>query len=276
MTEETKDDKKGISIEKLKKTGIIIIPSLFTIANMAFGFFSIIAASNRNFTLAAWFIIAAIIMDMLDGRVARLVHGESSFGVEIDSLSDWMSFGIAPAYLLYAFVIKDYGFWGYPVAFFYTLCGALRLAKYNLKAHFGEEGEGGDCFKGLPIPGAAGILASFVLTYSMLEVSGSVRDISWIMHQMPFIYGVIPFVMIGLSLLMLSSVPYGAFKKKNVVKPRSIRRLFFILTVIVLIIAYPQNALFFFFSLYAASGIFMLLFRRLSSLGSSNKLESNK
>ncbi len=261
------EDNNKISIEKIKKTGIIIIPSLFTIANMAFGFFSIIAASNRNFTLAAWFIIAAIIMDILDGKVARLVKGESSFGVEIDSLSDWMSFGIAPAYLLYAFVIKDYGFWGYPVAFFYVLCGALRLAKYNLKAHFGEENSE-DCFRGLPIPGAAGILASFVLTYSMLEVEGSLRSIGWILHQMPRVYGVIPFLMIALSLLMLSTVPYGAFKKKNVVKPRSLRRLFFILTVIVLIIAYPQNALFFFFSLYAASGIVMLVFRRLSRLGS--------
>ncbi|MCG2726108.1 MAG: CDP-diacylglycerol--serine O-phosphatidyltransferase [Elusimicrobia bacterium] len=259
------DDNKKNSIEKLKKTGMIILPSLFTIANMAFGFFSIIAASNRNFTLAAWFIIAAILMDMLDGRVARLVHSESSFGVEIDSLADWISFGIAPAFLLYAFVIKDYGFWGYPVAFFYTLCGALRLAKYNLKAHFGEE-DAKDYFKGLPIPGAAGILASFVLAYSMLEVSGSVRNIKWIMHQMPFLYGAIPFIMIALSLLMLSSVPYGAFKKKNVVKPRSLRKLFFVLTVILLIIAYPQNALFFFFSLYVASGIVLLIFKRISSL----------
>ena len=259
------EDKKKILIEKLKKTGVIILPSLFTIANMAFGFFSIIAAADRNFTLAAWFIIAAIFMDMLDGRVARLVHGESSFGVEIDSLSDWISFGIAPAYLLYAFVIKDYGFWGYPVAFFYVLCGALRLAKYNLKVHFGE-GEEKDYFQGLPIPGAAGILVSFVLAYSMLEVSGSVRSIKWIMHQMPFVYGLIPFIMISLSLLMLSSVPYSAFKKKNVVKPRSLRRLFFILTVILLIIAYPQNALFFFFTLYAASGIIGLIFRALSQI----------
>lgn len=258
---------RKISIEKLKKTGAFILPSLFTIANMAFGFFSIIAASERNFTLAAWFIIAAIVMDMLDGRVARLVNGESSFGVEIDSLSDWLSFGIAPAYLLYAFILKDYGFWGYPVAFFYTLCGALRLAKYNVKTHFGE-GEAKDYFQGLPIPGAAGILASFVLAYSLLEGGGNVRNIKWIMNQMPFVYGIIPFIMISLSLLMMSSVPYGAFKKKNVVNPRSIKGLFLILATIFLIIAYPQNALFLFFIVYAVSGLIVLMFRGIASLRS--------
>ena len=85
-------EKKRIDIAKLKKTGAVVLPSIFTIANMAFGFFAILLASEGRFTQAAWFIVASYFMDMLDGRVARLVHGESSFGVEIDSLSDWMSF----------------------------------------------------------------------------------------------------------------------------------------------------------------------------------------
>jgi len=250
---------------KLKKTGAVVLPSLFTIANMAFGFFSIISASERNYVLAAWFIMMSYIMDMLDGRVARLVHGESSFGVEIDSLSDWMSFGIAPAYLMYNFVLKDYGFWGYPVAFLYVLCGALRLARFNLKAHFGESLKA--YFQGLPIPAAAGILATFVLAYSMLEAEGSVRSIRLIMEQMPFIYGIMPFLMIVLALLMVSSVPYAAFKQGNLLKPTSIKGMLLIVAILSLIIAYPQDALFFFFSLYAVSGLLAGLYKVVISIG---------
>ncbi|MBI4802389.1 MAG: CDP-diacylglycerol--serine O-phosphatidyltransferase [Elusimicrobia bacterium] len=251
--EQTTNTQGKIDLEKLKKTGAVVLPSIFTIANMAFGFFSIIAASERNYVLAAWFIIMSYLMDMLDGRIARLVHGESSFGVEIDSLSDWMSFGIAPAYLMYNFVLKDYGFWGYPVAFLYVLCGALRLARFNVKSHFG----GGSklYFQGLPIPGAAGILAAFVLAYSMLESEGNVRSIKVVMDQLPFIYGITPFIMIALALLMISSVPYPAFKQGSFIKPTSIKGMLLILSVLFLIVFSPQDALFFFFSLYALSGL---------------------
>jgi CDP-diacylglycerol--serine O-phosphatidyltransferase len=254
-----------IDLDKLKKTGAVVLPSLFTIANMAFGFFSIISASERNYVLAGWLIIMSYVMDMLDGRIARLVHGESSFGVEIDSLSDWMSFGIAPAYLMYNFVLKDYGFWGYPVAFLYILCGALRLARFNLKAHFGESSK--SYFQGLPIPAAAGILASFVLAYSMLEAEGSVRNIKMIMNQMPFVYGIMPFLMIALALLMVSSVPYAAFKQGNLLKPNTIKGMLFILSVLFLVVAYPADALFFFFSLYAVSGLLAGLYKVVTSIG---------
>ena len=263
--EEIQLKQKRIDMEKLKKTGAVVLPSIFTIANMAFGFFSIISASERNYVLAGWFIIISYVMDMLDGRIARLVHGESSFGVEIDSLSDWMSFGIAPAYLMYNFVLKDYGFWGYPVAFLYVLCGALRLARFNVKAHFG--GSSKIYFQGLPIPAAAGILASFVLAYSMLEAEGSVRSIRIIMDRMPFIYGITPFIMIALALLMVSSVPYAAFKQGGLLKPTSIKGMFLILSVLFLIIAYPQDALFLFFSLYAVSGILVGIFNAACSVG---------
>ena len=249
---------------RLKKTGSVVLPSLFTIANMAFGFFSIISASERNYVLAAWFVIMSYVMDMLDGRIARLVHGESSFGVEIDSLSDWMSFGIAPAYLMYNFVLKDYGFWGYPVAFLYVLCGALRLARFNLKAHFGESSK--VYFQGLPIPAAAGILASFVLAYSMLEAEGNVRSIRLVMDQMPFIYGITPFIMIALALLMVSSVPYAAFKQGNMLNPKSMQGLLVILSILFMIAAYPQDALFFFFSLYAVSGLLAGMYKAAVSI----------
>ncbi|MEI7530129.1 MAG: CDP-diacylglycerol--serine O-phosphatidyltransferase [Elusimicrobiota bacterium] len=255
--EEIQVKPKRIDMVRLKKTGAIVLPSIFTIANMAFGFFSILSASEGEYVRASWFLIISYVMDMLDGRVARLVHGESSFGVEIDSLSDWISFGIAPAYLVYKFVLKDYGYWGYPVAFLYVLCGALRLARYNVKSHFG--GSSKDYFQGLPIPGAAGILVSFVLAYSMIEGESSMRGIQIVMDRMPFVYGIVPFIMIALALLMVSSAPYAAFKG-DMLKPNSIKGILLITAVLSMIVRYPQDALFLFFSIYALSGVLAWLY----------------
>jgi CDP-diacylglycerol--serine O-phosphatidyltransferase len=252
-----------MDIARLKKTGAVVLPSIFTISNMAFGFFAILFASDSNYVLAAWFIMLSYIMDMLDGRVARLVHGESSFGVEIDSLSDWMSFGIAPAYLIYKFVLKDYGLWGYPVAFLYVLCGALRLARFNLKSHFG--GSSKEFFQGLPIPAAAGILVSFVLAYSMLEGESSSRGIQAVMSQMPVVYGAIPFIMIALALLMVSTAPYAAFKG-DMIKLTSVKGILLVTAIIAMVVIYPQDALFLFFSLYAVSGVLFGIYKAFRSL----------
>lgn len=246
-------EKKRIDIAKLKKTGAVVLPSIFTIANMAFGFFAILLASEGKFVQAAWFIVASYVMDMLDGRVARLVHGESSFGVEIDSLSDWMSFGIAPAYLVYKLVLKDYGVWGYPVAFLYVLCAALRLARFNVKSHFG--GGSKDYFQGLPTPGAAGVMISFVLAYSLLEGNGGIRSIPGVSELMPFVYAGIPFIVVSLALLMVSNAPYAAYKG-DIVKLNSMKGVLFLTAILSLIVAYPHDALFIFFSVYALSGVF--------------------
>lgn len=250
---------RRINMEKIKKTGALVLPSIFTLANMAFGFFSILSSSNKEYLLSCYFLIGAYFMDMLDGRIARLVHGESDFGIEFDSFSDWLSFGIAPAYLMYHFALKDYGFWAYPVAFLYVLCGALRLARFNLKSLFGEPSK--KYFQGLPIPGAAGIIVSFVLSYSILEGDGAARNIPAIMRQMPFVYGIFPFVMIAISLLMVSSVPYAAFKQRGLFKPNSLSGIIIIVSVISLIVAYPQNSLFLFFSIYALSGIILWIYK---------------
>lgn len=257
-------EERKIDVARIRHTGAVVLPSLFTIANMAFGFFSLIFASNRDYTMAGWFIIFSIVMDMLDGRIARLVHAESSFGVEMDSLADWISFGIAPSYLMYNFVLKDYGFWGYPVAFLYTLCGALRLVRFNIKSHFGKSSA--KHFQGLPIPGAAGILASFVLSYSLLESEAQIRSLAIVMRQMPVLYGMVPFIMIGLSLLMISSIPYAAFKQQSLLKPNSVKGILMILGVLFLIVAYPRDSLFIFFSVYALSGIAALIFRAVMDL----------
>jgi CDP-diacylglycerol--serine O-phosphatidyltransferase len=134
-----------------------------------------------------------------------------------------------------------------------VLCGALRLARYNVRSHFG--GSDKDYFEGLPIPGAAGVLISFVLAYSLLETEGGVRSIPIISSLMPFVYAGIPFIVSMLALLMVSNAPYAAFKG-DMVKPNSIKGILLITGVLSLIVAYPHDALFVFFSIYTLSGIF--------------------
>jgi CDP-diacylglycerol--serine O-phosphatidyltransferase len=248
-----------LNLEKVKKTTAVTLPSLFTVANIAFGFFAIILAIDKNFSLAGWFIILAIIMDVLDGHIARLVHGESKFGIEIDSLADFLSFGLAPAYIMYLFHLKDYGFWGYPVVFVYALCGALRLARFNVSSKAGTEKK--EAFTGLPIPAAAGILASFVIAYSFFELETDRRAIEIVTKQMPFVYNSIAFIMLGLGVLMISRIPYASFKHQNILKPKTVWGVLLVVGMVFLIIRYPQNAIFLVFSLYVISGLLVFLWR---------------
>ena len=260
-----------MNIHQLKRTGAVALPSLFTIGNMAFGFFSILAALDKDFPRAGWFIFGAMVMDVLDGRIARLVHGESKFGVEMDSLADFLSFGVAPAFVMHQFQLKDYGFWGYPVAFIYTLCGGLRLARFNVMSHDGLNSK--QHFTGLSIPIGAGILASFVISYSLLETSGSVHSMKFLMNQMPFVYNLIPFIMLGLSFLMVSGIPYAAFKQGNIFRPRTIRGLIFGIALIFIIVYYRQDAIFLFLSLYVISGLIAGLWRAFRNIAAGGKKE---
>src|SRR6266404_6035838 len=119
----------------LKRGGQVLAPSLFTVGNMACGFYALMSVHRGEYASAATAIIAGMVFDALDGRVARLVHGESEFGVEFDSMSDFLTFGVAPGMMMYAFILKDYGVLCYPIAFLYTLCRGLRLARFNAMAH---------------------------------------------------------------------------------------------------------------------------------------------
>ena len=111
---------------------IYLVPNFVTTANMFSGFYSIIASTHGEFVTASWAIIAAGIFDMLDGRIARLAKATSQFGVEYDSLSDLLSFGVAPAILLYQWALEPYDRLGWIAAFLYLACGALRLARFNV------------------------------------------------------------------------------------------------------------------------------------------------
>ncbi len=236
----------------LKRGGQLVAPSLFTVGNMACGFYALLASHREEFGAAATAIIIGMVFDALDGRVARLVHGESMFGVEFDSLSDFMTFGVAPAHMMYAFILKDYGMWGYPIAFIYALCGALRLARFNAVAH--DSGGSKTHFTGLPIPGGAGFLSSFVLLYQIIEEGRPAHTWKLLMDQVPALYGLCPAMVIIVAFLMVSTIPYPAFKQANALQPRSVKTLLGVLLAVFLIFMYPQNTLFLVFLFYTLLG----------------------
>lgn len=249
-------DKK---IQTIKEKTINAIPSVFTIGNMVCGMMSLLNVANENFIQACYFLVGSYIMDILDGRIARMIKAETEIGIELDSFSDWLSFGIAPAYMIYEFALKEYGIFAYPVVLIYVVCGALRLARFNLKSLSGESSK--THFQGLPIPAAAGIIIFFVLSYSIIENETPAKTIKLLSDNMPVLYSAFPFIMIGISLLMISSIPYVAMKSKNAFIVKSPLGIIASISTIFIIILYPQNALLLFFIFYALSGIIYFLFK---------------
>jgi CDP-diacylglycerol--serine O-phosphatidyltransferase len=243
-----------IKKEELKK-GIYILPSLFTCGNMCFGILSIFAASGGHFLIAAWCLIGALACDILDGRIARMTKTTSDFGVQLDSLSDLISFGMAPAYMMYMLVLNTMGKTGVAIAVLFVLCSALRLARFNVLAHAGEVHKH---FKGLPTPASAGVIISFVLSYELLgpeEYALNFKSIDMLMELMPLFFKIMPIVMVVLSFLMVSNIPYMSFKKIQLTKVRTIQLFSLLIVLIILVLVYPQNIFFIIFSFYAASGI---------------------
>lgn len=259
------------------RRGIYILPSLFTVGNLAVGFLSIVWSIHNEFTPASWAIIVCIGLDIIDGRIARWTKTSSKFGVELDSLADLVAFGVAPAILIYQVVLHTLNRPGIAIALFFVIAGALRLARFNVKA---LEGESLPHFAGLPIPAAAGILASFVLSYQLFENGGeiTVKTIPLLMKRMPFFFKSIAPIMILISILMLSNVPYASFKKLKLSRPKSLQLLVFIVLALLLIITFPQNTIFILFLLYLLTGIIGYVVRYLRirrSVGFSFRLRKN-
>ena len=195
---------------------IYLLPNLMTAGNLFCGFAAtlkivqgaLIQWSSPDeaatlFHAAVWFILGACIFDVLDGRLARLGGQDSAFGREFDSLADIVSFGVAPALMVYRIVLIDFPRLGWLVAFVYLVCGALRLARYNCVSAAGEAGDG-KAFTGFPIPAAAGLIAS--ITLFMLWWLGE-RD-----HLIGTWKWVLPPLMIFLSIMMFSRLSYPSFK----------------------------------------------------------------
>jgi CDP-diacylglycerol---serine O-phosphatidyltransferase len=223
--------------ESLRK-GVYLLPNLFTTGTLFAGFYGIIAAMNGNFHVAAWFILVASIFDALDGKVARMTGTTSRFGVEYDSLADLVAFGVSPGVLMYAWALKPFGKLGWLAAFLYVVCGALRLARFNVQVTTVESKR----FVGLPIPAAAAMVSSCVLLFYHLGGTGTIRKASVLL----LIY--------FLAFLMISNFRYYSFKDPELVKRQPFGILVLAIFIIIVIVAQPYIMLFSLALIYAASG----------------------
>jgi CDP-diacylglycerol--serine O-phosphatidyltransferase len=231
-----------------------ILPSAVTSGNLVFGCLSILASVNGNFLQAALLLIGAMLCDTLDGRVARLTHCTSEIGAELDSLSDLVSFGMAPAFMIYLLDLNTLGKLGIAIAVVYVLCGGLRLARFNVKA---KDGIVHAYFEGLPIPAAAGLLLSFVLTYEMAGPTDlTFKTLPILRQTLPFFFNSMAVLMVCLAFLMVSTIPYYSFKKMEpaVMKRRAAAIILPVIVFAVFVYAYPQNAFFIAFLIYVLSG----------------------
>ena len=236
--------------EKIKtKRGIYLLPSIITTFALFAGFYSIVASINGDFTLAAISIMVAMLWDTLDGRVARLTNTQSAFGAEYDSLSDLVSFGVAPALLVYEWSLSDLGRFGWLAAFIYLACAALRLARFNTQVGATDK----RYFQGLPSPASAGVIASMIwLKFWNFEYF----DIGVV--SLSYYIGVAITILCGL--LMVSNVRYFSFKEFDSTDKASFR--FLLLTVLSLIVLLykPNIVLFSCFFIYMLSGPFITIF----------------
>jgi CDP-diacylglycerol---serine O-phosphatidyltransferase len=238
----------------------IFLPNLFTVMNMALGFYAIVAAIDHKWTQAAAGVFVGHVMDIIDGRLARFIGGSSKFGGEFDSFADLVSFGVAPAVMIYLLALKDYGKLGFLLAFLFVLCGALRLARFNLKSSQ-PDGSPSPSFVGLPIPGAGGCVAMLVLLVGYYQVGHQGRMTGALYDTLPVIRKIIPVIVFSLALLMISKVQYANFKKTHLFRPQSLRTFMVTVFVFFMIYAYPQNTIFILYSAYILWGILNTVWR---------------
>lgn len=198
--QETRDDMRARGLGALRRRGIYLLPNLFTTAALFFGFYAIVQAMNGRFETSAIAVFVAMVLDGLDGRVARLTHTQSEFGAQYDSLSDMVSFGAAPALIMYEWALKDLGKLGWIAAFVYCVGAALRLARFNTNIDIIDK----RYFQGLPSPMAAALLAGLVWVFDDLGIDRELwlDVIAWI------------FTMYA-GITMVANVPFYSFKEIN-------------------------------------------------------------
>ncbi len=223
-----------------RRRGIYLLPNLFTLAALFAGFYAIVQAMNQRFELAAIAIFAAMVLDGMDGRVARLTNTQSAFGEQFDSLSDMTSFGVAPALVMYEWILSDLGRWGWAAAFVYCAGAALRLARFN--ANLGVVDK--RFFQGLPSPAAAALIAGFV--WLAIDNKFQIKDamLPWAAFGMT--------VYAGLS--MVSSAPFYSGKKFHIAKSVPFGVLVVAMVLIFVVSSDPPIALFTIGCCYALSG----------------------
>ena len=228
---------KGKPISRMKK-GIFIVPSLLTLTSIFLSFYSIILAINGRFTVAAALILVAAFFDGVDGKVARLTKTTTRFGLELDSLADVISFGVAPSLLIYLWALEPYGRIGWVCCFVFVACGALRLARFNVQSGQIDPKR----FNGLPIPGAAAMVATTVLFFQKLGLAGS--DYTTPILILTFL----------LAFFMVSGIKFHAFKDLGFAREKPFSTTVAFVLVLALIAASPFIVLFVISAAYVVSG----------------------
>jgi CDP-diacylglycerol--serine O-phosphatidyltransferase len=222
----------------IRRRSIYLLPNLFTTGALFAGFYAIVQAMNGMFESAAVAVFIAMVLDGLDGRVARMTRTQSEFGAEYDSLSDMVSFGVAPSLLMYEWAFRDLGKIGWFAAFIYCAGTALRLARFNTNHEVIDK----RFFQGLPSPAAAALVAGFIWVMHDYGIAGV--DVRWIAVALTLFAG----------LSMVSNIRFYSFKDFNMRKSVPFIAIFLLALFFILISSYPPGVLFMLFFGYSVSG----------------------
>ncbi|MBI5491823.1 MAG: CDP-diacylglycerol--serine O-phosphatidyltransferase [Deltaproteobacteria bacterium] len=238
LDNEIHNQESGKKKQSIKK-GVYLLPNLITSASLFGGFYSIIASLDGHFERAAIAIFISAILDGLDGRIARLTGSSSKFGVEYDSLADLIAFGLAPGVLIFTWALRPFGRYGWLAAFLYVVCGALRLARFNVQITTVESKR----FNGLPIPAAAALVCTTVLMFFYL---GRGEEMAKHITVLILVY--------ALAFLMISNVKYYSFKELNLSQRMPFRLLVGLIFLLIVVAAEPTVMLFILTLGYVISG----------------------
>lgn len=241
VVEETVENGK-----KVRRRGIYLLPNLFTTTALFSGFFAVVAAINGDFAEAAIAVFVAMVLDGLDGRVARMTNTQSAFGAEYDSLADMLSFGVAPAIVAFTWILQDVGKIGWIAAFVYVACAALRLARFNVQIGSVDK----KWFIGLPSPSAAALVAGCVWVFHNFDAEA--LGFKWLMTLVVALAGV----------LMVSNIRYYSFKEIDLKGPVPFVALLAIVLGFVVISIEPSVMLLTLFGCYVASGPVLSIMRK--------------
>lgn len=245
-------DGDDVVVRKRRK-GIYILPNLFTLAALFGGFYAIVMAINGRFDLAAIGVFCAMVLDSLDGRVARMTNTQSAFGEQMDSLSDMVSFGAAPALISYVWALQSLGRWGWIAAFVYCACAALRLARFNVNTAIIDK----RYFQGLPSPAAAAMVAGFIWLMTDLGVERS--TVAWPMFVLALYSG----------LTMVTNVPFYSFKDIHMKKSVPFVVIVLIALGIAIVNIDPPIVIFSVFVVYGFSGYAIYAWRKTKGVQTS-------
>ena len=228
--------------------GIYLLPNAFTTAALFCGFYAIVMAMNQRFDHACWAVFIAMVLDGLDGRVARMTNTQSEFGAQYDSLSDMVSFGAAPALVIYEWSLRGLGKLGWIAAFIYCAGAALRLARFNTNIEVVDK----RFFQGLPSPAAAGLVVGFIMFMTDPDINISARQVDWVSWCLAVFAG----------LTMVSNVPFYSFKDVNFRKSVPFIVVFLIALGFALVAIDPPKVLWPIFVIYGLSGYVVFAIQR--------------